>query len=89
MLGPHTKVVADAAPADGHGVAFGGIARAEDEVFGKECEAVVGEVLLHVKGFQFGIHNRFLFFLLVVVLSWLVAAAGKKYQQQGSDPYCL
>ena len=46
-----SEVVADAAPADGHGVAFGGVSRAENEVFGKEGEAIVGEVLLHVKGF--------------------------------------
>ena len=80
-----SEVVADAAPSDGHGVALCRITRAENQVFGKEGEAIVSKVLLHIERFQFGIHGRFLFFLLVIVLTWMVAAARHDSQQQGGD----
>ena len=46
------QIVADAAPADGHGVALGGVAAANDEVLREPVEAVFLKLLLHIEGGQ-------------------------------------
>ena len=62
------QIVADATPADGHGVAFSGVARAYDEVLGEPSEAVLLELLLYVESGQFVvflIHGFVVLFLLL------------------------
>ena len=71
------KVVADATPTDSHGVALCGVAAAKDEVFGEEGEAVLGEILLHIKGRKFVV----VFHLFFVLFLWCRALAQKAEHQ--------
>ena len=60
-----SKVVANASPADGHGIALGGVATTEDEVSGKIGETVGIKVFLNVKSFQVRFHNGVIFLDLI------------------------
>ena len=47
-----SKVVADSAPANCHGVILCGIARTKNQIFGEESETVLLKFLLHIKSLE-------------------------------------
>ena len=53
------EIVPDSTPTDCHSVVFGSVARAENEVFCEESEAVVSKLLLYVEWLKLVIHTFF------------------------------